>query len=227
MKHPLLSSKRFIITGGPTREWIDPVRYISNASSGKMGMALAEAATEVSSDVLFIHGPLSINAESLLCRKIPVETTVEMRDRVLESLVPGCILVMAAAPADYTPASKSDRKIKKTAHTLTIDLVRTPDILKSVRERILKSSDLQSAFVAGFAAETHDVEEYALGKLHSKGLDMICVNDLSQKGAGFNTDTNIITMLFRDGKRKEIPLMNKKDAAKIIISTIGEFVDLQ
>jgi len=226
MKQPLLSSTRFIITGGPTREWIDPVRFISNASSGKMGAALAEAASVISSDVAFIHGPLSINTDLLLCRKIPVETTVQMRDRVLECLVPGCVLIMAAAPADYAPASKSERKIKKSADTLTIEFVRTPDILKAVRDLKESSPELSSVFVAGFAAETHDAEKYALGKLGDKGLDMICVNDLSGKGAGFHVDTNIITILFSNGKRKEIPLMKKTEAATIIIKTIAEFIDL-
>ena len=207
MKKPHLSSVRFIITGGPTREWIDPVRFISNASSGKMGIALAAAAVDVSSDVLFIHGPLSVPTD-------------------LENIVPVSVLVMAAAPADYAPASRSDRKIKKDAEKLTIDFVKTPDILKSVRELKQSSPDLDSVFVAGFAAETHDAEKYALGKLQDKGLDMICMNDLSEKGAGFNVDTNIITMIFRNGKRKKIPLMKKTEAAQIIIKTITEFIDL-
>jgi len=151
---------------------------------------------------------------------------VQMRDRVLESIIPGCVLVMAAAPADYSPATRSEKKIKKNADSMSIEFIKTPDILKSVMEKKRSSPDLASIFVAGFAAETDDAEKYALGKLHDKGLDMICVNDLSSKGAGFNVDTNIITILFRDEKRKEIPLMKKTEAAQIIIKTISESIDL-
>lgn len=218
-KQPDLFS-RIIVTGGPTREWLDPVRYISNASSGKMGISLARKAADYSDDVIFIHGPLSAPYGHLHCTDISVESTVEMRDAVLSCFCDGALLVMAAAPADYMPAVKAERKIKKDQERLTIDLVKTPDILKAVREK--KINENISATVVGFAAETNDALAYGRGKLSAKGLDAICVNDLTQQGAGFGIDTNIITMLFADGSVKELPLMSKDEAASGIFKAIAE-----
>jgi phosphopantothenoylcysteine synthetase/decarboxylase len=224
MKKPLNLFSKIIITGGPTREWLDPVRYISNASSGKMGISLVKAASSFCGDVIFIHGPLSVFAENLKCTDISVESTLEMRDAVLDAICPGSLLIMAAAPADYMPVSKAPKKIKKDQDHLTIDLEKTPDILKAVREK--KISEHLSVTVVGFAAETNDAIAYGRGKLASKGLDAICVNDLTHEGAGFGVDTNVITMLFPDGSAKEIPLMSKDSAAGEILKAITDCIIL-
>jgi phosphopantothenoylcysteine decarboxylase / phosphopantothenate---cysteine ligase len=218
MKQPAVSLNRIIITGGPTREWIDPVRFISNASSGKMGIALAQSARAYCDDVIFIHGPLSVTTESVDCRKIAVETTLQMRDAVLSSLADKSILVMAAAPADYMPVSKAVKKIKKDSDSLKIECVKTPDILKAVNEK--RRAEKIEMYAAGFAAETDNAENYAKSKLVEKGLDVICMNDLSKNGAGFEGDTNIVTMFFADGSSFDIPLMQKSETAEKIFEEI-------
>jgi phosphopantothenoylcysteine decarboxylase/phosphopantothenate--cysteine ligase len=220
MKRRRLLFSRIIVTGGPTREWLDPVRYISNASSGKMGLSLVKRAAGYSDDVVFIHGPLSVSYGISGFEDVPVESTVEMRDAVLSGLCPGALLVMAAAPADYMPVRKEERKIKKGQERITIELVKTPDILKAVREK--KINENIPMTVVGFAAETNDAVAYGRGKLSDKGLDAICVNDLTRKGAGFGIDTNIITMLFPDGSARELPLMSKDDAAEEIFKAVIE-----
>jgi phosphopantothenoylcysteine decarboxylase/phosphopantothenate--cysteine ligase len=215
----LLAGRKIIVTGGPTREWIDPVRYLSNASSGKMGAALAEAAGELS-DTIFIHGPMDtdlINEKDLRC--VYSETTQAMLDSVIKEMVDGAVLVMAAAPADYAPAEPSPVKIKKADGDISLRLRKTPDILKNVAEGI-NAGRWKDVFMAGFAAETHDTERYALGKLAEKNLDMICMNDVSREGAGFAVDTNIITVFTRSGSRIDLGIMPKTEAASRIFEII-------
>jgi len=217
----LLEHKKIIVTGGPTREWIDPVRYISNASSGKMGIALADAAYAISEYTIFIHGPID---NSLLkgkeYRKIAVESTNEMLCAVIEELTGDTVLIMSAAPADYAPLKKSEHKIKKESEELQIDLKKNPDILKNVAKKRFENPDFKNIFVVGFAAETHNIEKYAVGKLKEKNLDMICLNDVGRSGAGFAGDTNIITLFTRDGRREDIPLLSKKECAIMILQRI-------
>jgi phosphopantothenoylcysteine decarboxylase/phosphopantothenate--cysteine ligase len=158
-------------------------------------------------------------------RCVAVDTTLQMHDAVVSELCDRTVLVMAAAPADWAPAMKENRKIKRDDEKITLELVRTVDILMSVAR--LRRTDLSSArlFVAGFAAETHDIEEYAAGKLERKMLDMICVNDVSGSSAGFGSDTNELVVLSKDGSRLKIPLMDKSAAADMIIKQIISRID--
>ena len=216
----LLRESRIIVTGGPTREWFDPIRYISNASSGKMGIALADEAYKKSADTVFIHGPINeFYVKDRPYRCVPVESTADLLAAVLAELEEPCVLIMAAAPADYTPAEKSNEKIKKSDGDLVIKMKRTPDILKNVAE-FRKSKGLVDIFVAGFAAETVNTEEYAVGKLKNKSLDMICLNDVSKEGAGFNTDTNIMTIFTADGEKIELSMQSKNLIAERILRQI-------
>jgi phosphopantothenate---cysteine ligase (CTP) len=228
-----LKDRKIIVTGGPTREWIDPVRYISNASSGKMGIALAEAAFHKSKKTLFIHGPIENN---LLANKkfksIQVETTADLLNAVVKELTSECILIMAAAPADFQPVEKSQTKIKKEDGTneLLLRLKKNPDILKTIAEKKSGDASLKGVFVTGFAAETDNTENNALKKLASKNLDMICLNDVSQKDAGFGTDTNRIIIYVKEQsgvKKTELPLLSKAEAAERILDLIEKELILQ
>ena len=226
MKPSAFSGIKIVVTGGPTREWIDPVRFISNPSSGKMGAALADAAHELGAETVFIHGPVEGSVyEGKPYRCVAVDTTREMHDAVIRELGDRTILVMAAAPADWAPAVKEDRKIKKTDGGMTLELVKTIDILKSIAS--FRETDLAGTrlFICGFAAETHDIENYAKGKLEQKKLDMICVNDVSRADAGFGVDTNELVVFSRGGSRAEIPHASKSDAARAILGLIAEKVD--
>jgi phosphopantothenoylcysteine decarboxylase/phosphopantothenate--cysteine ligase len=216
----LLKESKIIVTGGPTREWIDPVRYISNASSGKMGIALADAAMELGREVVFIHGPIDPSLiQGKKYRTISVDSTGDMLKAVLSEIGENSVLVMSAAPADYAPAQKVKEKIKKTDGEITLLMRKTPDILKNVATARIENK-IKNIFVAGFAAETTDTEKYARGKLAGKNLDMICLNDVSREGAGFGTDTNIMTLFFKDRSKIELPILTKKEAAKQIFSYI-------
>jgi len=226
----LLKNKKIIVTGGPTREWIDPVRYISNASSGKMGIAIADEAVKRGREAVFIHGPINTTLlENKTYRTVPVESTADLLEAVLKELTPDTVLIMAAAPADYAPVKKSETKIKKGAENddLTLKLKKNPDILKHVAGKKEKDQSLKNIFVAGFAAETNNIEEYALKKLKEKNLDMICLNDVSRTGAGFAADTNIIIIFTRNGERIELPLLLKDEAAAKILDKIEDVLKNQ
>ncbi len=215
-----LNDRKVIVTGGPTREWIDPVRFISNPSTGKMGAALADAASVLARETVFIHGPVSQDLTAgKPYRCVPVGTTRDMLSAVVAEMEDGAVLIMAAAPADYRPADPSKVKMKKTGEELALRLVRNPDILLSVSER-RASGALRDIFVVGFAAETTDTEAYAREKLARKNLDMICLNDVSAPGAGFAGDTNIITVFSRDGSRTDIPAQAKTAVAGRILELI-------
>lgn len=216
----LLKECRIIVTGGPTREWIDPVRYISNASSGKMGVALADEAETLSGETVFIHGPIDASLiKGKRYRCIAADSTEDMLRAVLSEICENSVLVMSAAPADYAPLEKVKEKIKKNDSTISITLKKTPDILKNVAA-IRLEKEIKNIFVAGFAAETNDTENYARKKLAEKNLDMICLNDVSQEGAGFGTETNIMTLFFKDSRRIELPILSKGEVAKQIFSHI-------
>lgn len=208
-----LEGKRVLVTAGPTREAIDPVRYITNRSSGKMGYAIAEAAAERGADVTLISGPVSLRTPDGV-KRVDIVSSDELCDSVIERF-PGCdILVMAAAPADFTPAEFSSEKIKKGGDNLTLNLRATRDILKTIAP--LKSNQK----VMGFAAETHNVENNAIEKLRRKKLDFIAANDVTAEGAGFGTDTNIITLYGADGSREHSGMVTKREAADWLLDRL-------
>ncbi len=218
-----LNDKKVIVTGGPTREWIDPVRYISNASSGKMGIAIADAFYNKCKEVVFVHGPI---ATSLVSHKqyrcIAVETTVDMLNAITQELSPNCIGIMAAAPADYRPMTKSPVKIKKTSETITIELQRNPDILKTIAQLKKDRSEYSTITLIGFAAETTDVIQYGKKKLIEKELAMICINDVSSAEIGFSSDYNEVTVMIADGQIIELHKMKKNEIAESILHIIEE-----
>jgi phosphopantothenoylcysteine decarboxylase / phosphopantothenate---cysteine ligase len=198
---------RFLITAGPTREPIDPVRYLSNRSSGKMGYAIAEAAVEAGHDVVLISGPANLDPPHG-AKLISVATSDEMFDSVHRS-VPDCdLLVMAAAVADYKPAQISNEKIKKRAADLSLELIQTRDVLAS-----LPRQDRHFAIV-GFAAETESVEANALKKLREKNCDVIVANDAR---VAMESDENEVTIFFRDGEKKKISRAPKKIIARELV----------
>ncbi|MCL2026709.1 MAG: phosphopantothenoylcysteine decarboxylase [Leptospirales bacterium] len=217
-----MKNRKLIVTGGPTREWLDPVRFISNPSTGKMGAALAEAGVLRCAETVFIHGAIDANLyKNKPYREVAVDTTQEMLSAVKSELVSGSLLIMAAAPADYTPVSVSPVKIKKEEGEMQLLLKKTPDILKNIAASI-KNGEFNNIFTVGFAVETNNPEEYAISKLKDKNLDMICLNDVSQSGAGFAVDTNIIVIYNNDGSKLQLPLLSKQDTAERIFDSIEE-----
>ncbi len=204
---------KFLITAGPTREPIDPVRYLSNRSSGKMGYALAEAALAAGHEVVLISGPVSLPAPKP-ARTISVVTSDQMHDAVHQHLA-GCdVLVMCAAVADYKPAQASPYKIKKGAAGLILELVPTRDILSSI------ASHDRNLLVVGFAAETNDLEENARKKLRAKNCDMVVGNDVSRAETGMESDENEVTVFFRNGEITKISRASKKNIAIELIKII-------
>lgn len=205
-----LRGKRVLVTAGPTREKIDPVRYISNHSTGKMGYAVAEHAVTLGADVLLITGPVSIQPPKG-AKVIPVESAEEMFQAVMEHYEEVDIVVKTAAVADYRPRVIHDEKVKKQPGEASIELERTKDILLELGQK--KTNQV----LVGFAAETQQVEEYAKKKLQQKNTDMIVANNVKTLGAGFGTETNIVTIYKRDGSSIELPIMSKKEVAKNIL----------
>jgi phosphopantothenoylcysteine decarboxylase / phosphopantothenate---cysteine ligase len=210
----VLRGKRIIVTAGPTREPVDPVRFISNRSSGKMGVAIAAAAWRRGADVTLIAGPVSV-AYPTGATVMKVETTEQMRAAVEQSIVDADALIMAAAPADFRPTTVADQKIKKATAPASIALEPTPDILKSTIAA--RSTNLVTI---GFALETNSAVENGRGKLVSKQLDLVVVNDATEPGAGFTVDTNRVTFVDRDGVAEEQPLMGKGDVADLILDRV-------
>ncbi|OES43663.1 bifunctional phosphopantothenoylcysteine decarboxylase/phosphopantothenate--cysteine ligase CoaBC [Domibacillus iocasae] len=206
----LLSGKQVIVTAGPTREAVDPVRFFTNKSTGKMGYAIAEAAYEFGADVTLISGPVNIAPPSgvTICH---VESAEEMFRAVMDVYDGADLVVKTAAVADYRPRFVHENKMKKQEGSMTIELERTRDILKTLGER------KTNQFLVGFAAETNDVEVYAKRKLESKNADMIVANNVKQEGAGFGGDTNIISIFHRDGTHRDFEKMTKKEAAVQIL----------
>ena len=205
---------KFLITAGPTREPIDPVRYLSNRSSGKMGYAMAEAALVAGHEVTLISGPVSLLALPL-AQTISVVTSDQMHDAVHQHLA-GCdVLVMCAAVADYKPAKASPSKIKKGAAGLILELVPTRDILSSI------ASPDRNLLVVGFAAETNDLEENARKKLRAKNCDMVVGNDVSRAETGMESDDNEVTIFFRNGEITKIPRDSKTNIATQLIKIIA------
>ena len=200
---------RFLITAGPTREPLDPVRYLSNRSSGKMGYAIAEATLEAGHEVVLISGPVGINRPRGAA-VIPISTSDEMFDAVHQQARNCDILVMCAAVADYKPAKVSKSKIKKRDDNLSFDLIPTRDILTSLPKN-------RKYIVVGFAAETENVETNALKKLREKNCDIVVANDVSRADSGMESDKNEVTILFRGGEIKKISRAPKQIVARELI----------
>jgi len=215
--HGELAGKHVVITAGPTREAIDPVRYISNHSSGKMGYALAEAAAQAGAQVTLISGPTGLQTPRGV-KIVEVSSALDMHAAAMES-APACdVFIASAAVADYRPESVPDQKIKKAGESMTLKLVRNPDIVADVAA--LRSG----AFVVGFAAETHNLIEYARGKLENKGLDMIVANDVSRSDIGFNSDRNEVTVL-TENLTEELAAGSKHQVARALISRIARLLE--
>jgi phosphopantothenoylcysteine decarboxylase/phosphopantothenate--cysteine ligase len=208
------SGRRVVVTAGATREPLDPVRFLSNRSSGKMGTAIASAAWRRGADVVLIAGPLAVPAP-VGPELVSVETTETMACAVRDALPQADVLVMAAAPADFRPAECTPTKIKKSEAPAALALASTPDILAETR-----ALRRDGAVVAGFALETNDAIEHGTAKMHAKGLDMIVVNNALEPGAGFSVDTNRVTLLFPDGTAEDIALMPKTELAEVILDRI-------
>ncbi|KHM93461.1 phosphopantothenoylcysteine decarboxylase, partial [Xanthomonas vesicatoria] len=209
-----LDGLRIVISAGPTFEDLDPVRYVGNRSSGKMGYALAAAAARQGAEVVLVSGPVH-QTTPVGVQRIDVRSAAQMRDAVLGAF-PADIYIGAAAVADYTPKRVVSQKIKKTGETLTLELVRTPDILSEVAAQ---TGALK--LVVGFAAETHDVEHYARGKLTAKRLDLIIANQVGIEGGGFESDNNAATAYWQGGERV-FPSSSKTQLADQLLALIAE-----
>lgn len=205
-----MKGKKVLVTAGPTREAIDPVRFISNHSTGKMGYAIARCAMERGAQVTLITGETSIPKPPFV-KMIPVISAADMFEAVKENMDEADFIIKSAAVADYTPAVVADEKIKKKDGDMSIPLTRTTDILKYVGQN-RKAGQV----ICGFAMETKDLIENATKKLNSKNVDMIVANNLKIAGAGFGTDTNVVTLIKKDGT-KELPMMTKDEVAKAIL----------
>jgi phosphopantothenoylcysteine decarboxylase/phosphopantothenate--cysteine ligase len=210
-----LAGLTVLVTAGPTREPIDAVRFISNPSTGKMGYAVAEAARDRGAKVILISGPTLIEPPAGVT-VIPVQSAHDMHRAVMDHVAASQVLIMAAAVSDFKPTISSDRKIKKHEASTVINLERTEDILSAAA----KTSGRR--LLVGFAAETDNVLDNALQKLKSKNLDMIVVNDVTKKGAGFCSDTNAVVIIDRAGVQTELQLMPKREIARRIIDKIAE-----
>ena len=207
-----LAGLRIAVTAGPTQEPLDPVRYLTNHSTGKMGYAVARAAAMRGADVTLIHGPTALPPVRFT-EDVPITTAQDMYDAVTSRFDAMDILVMAAAVADYRPATIADDKIKKKDGDLSIPVERTADILGTIGPRKTRQ------FLCGFSMETRDMLENSSAKLTRKNLDMVVANNLKVAGAGFGVDTNVVTFITPDGAR-ELPLMSKSDVADAILDEI-------
>ncbi len=211
-----LNGRKVVVTAGPTRESIDPVRVVTNRSSGKMGFRVAEAAWERGAEVILITGPVALpDPVGVTVRR--VESTKEMEEAVRSELPGADVLVMAAAPADFRPSSPSDGKRPRTDGALAIPMEPTGDVLDATRGLRKPGSTM-----VGFALETGDALAKGLAKLERKGLDLIVVNDALEPGAGFEKDTNRVALLGRDGTRQILPLQSKREVANAILDRVEQ-----
>lgn len=208
-----LSGKTVLVTAGPTREKIDPVRYITNHASGKMGYAIAEAARDRGAQVILVSGPTSLPQPAGV-RYVAVESVQEMFDAVMHDLPESDIVIKSAAVSDYRPKTVHEHKMKKGDGPFVLELDKAPDILKTIGERKTKQ------FVVGFAAETQDLAENAKSKLERKNLDMIVANNVLTEGAGMGSDTNIVTLIARSGEQVELSKMSKRAVADKLLDAI-------
>ena len=215
---------RIIVTAGPTREYLDPVRFLSNPSTGKMGFAIAAEAARRGHEVTLVAGPVALKTPEKVHR-VNVTSAREMLKAVREAMVGRAVVfISTAAVADWRPAKCAAKKLKKGEMSGVLRLVRNPDILKTIA-RLRRRAETSRPTVAGlrlvgFAAETNDVLKEAVRKCREKGLEFIVANDVTQKGCGFGTDTNRVTFVFPDGTQRKFPLMTKRMVAKRILEEI-------
>ena len=210
-----LKGKKILLTAGPTYEPIDPVRFIGNRSSGKMGVALADAAARHGAEVTLVLGPSKLSPQEKNVRVIKVETAREMHEAALLHFPQADAAILAAAVADYRPKTVATEKIKKKGDELQLDLVKNPDIAAD-----LGQTKKPGQLLIGFALETNDEEQHAQGKLERKNFDFIVLNSLRDSGAGFNHDTNKISILFRDNKKRDFELKSKHAVAEDILQAM-------
>ncbi|WP_028550352.1 bifunctional phosphopantothenoylcysteine decarboxylase/phosphopantothenate--cysteine ligase CoaBC [Paenibacillus sp. UNC451MF] len=211
----LLKGKKLLVTAGGTVERIDPVRYLTNDSSGKMGFAIAEAARNMGADVTLVVGKASAPIPEGI-RTIRIESAQDMLDAVVARMPEMDIVIKAAAVADYRPAEQAQQKIKKKDEEMTLKLVKNADILQTIGN--IKSHQ----FVVGFAAETERIDEHAIDKLKRKNCDLLVANDVTQEGAGFGTDTNVVRIYDHNGLVEALPVMSKLDVARSLLLYVAE-----
>ena len=214
-----LLGKKIMITAGPTVESIDPVRYLTNRSTGKMGYAIAKMAANRGADVTLVSGPTNIEPPSNIKKLIKVQSAKEMYDAIIDNFDENQVIIKSAAVADYKPKNYSDKKIKKSNDDLIIELDRNKDIAYELG-KIKKNKIL-----VGFAAETNDLIENAKGKISKKNLDFIVANDLTESGAGFGTDTNIVKIIDKDGNIAKYPQMKKDEVADVILDKVKSLLE--
>ena len=205
-----LAGRRIVVSAGGTREPIDPVRVIGNRSSGKMGYAIAEAARDRGADVVLVSAPTALNPPVGM-EVVQVETTIQMRDAIVNATAKADALIMAAAPADFRPVATAESKIKRKAEKITLELVENPDILGAVKSDLIR---------VGFAAESENVVENATEKLKRKNLDLIAANDITATDSGFDVDTNKVVLIDREGNVDDLPLMSKYEVASRILDKV-------
>lgn len=213
VRPPDLHGKRVLVTAGPTREKIDPVRYITNHASGKMGYAIAEAARDRGAEVVLVSGPTALKKPDGV-RFVAVESVQEMFDAVMEHLPKSDIVVKSAAVSDYRPKTVHAHKMKKGDGPLVLELDKAPDILKTIGER------KTTQFVVGFAAETQDLIKHAKSKVERKNLDMIVANNVLAEGAGMGSDTNVVTLLTRAGEQVDLEKLSKREVADKLFDAV-------
>jgi len=211
-----LSKKKIIVSAGPTAEDIDPVRFITNRSSGKMGYAIANAAARRGADVTLVCGPTSLDPSPLIKNVINIRSAQDMYDAVTSGAKDAYAVIMAAAVADYTPETTAAEKLHKSDSDMSIPLKRTKDILLDL------SKNKGDTILVGFSMETEDLIENAMSKLSKKSLDMICANSVKQQGAGFSVDTNVLTLITKEGMT-ELPIMSKRACADEILNRLIRF----
>lgn len=209
-----LFGKKIVASAGPTAEDIDPVRFITNRSSGKMGFAIAESAARRGALVTLVSGPTVLSASPLIEKVISVRSADEMHEAIISEAKDAYAVIMAAAVADYTPEVKASEKLHKGDHDMSIPLIRTKDILLDL------SKNKGDTILVGFSMETEDLIENAKRKLQKKALDMICANSVKQEGAGFSVDTNVLTLITKD-EMTELPIMSKKACADKILDRLS------
>ncbi|MBN2436205.1 MAG: phosphopantothenoylcysteine decarboxylase [Spirochaetes bacterium] len=210
----------YLVSAGPTREWIDPFRFISNPSSGKMGIAIADEVYKHSNRIKLLHGVIDnslLKDKAYECKSC--ETTNDLLRAMEKELSSDMIIFMAAAPSDFRPVSYSDQKIKKNSDRINITFEKNPDILMHIAQLKL-SGNYKNMITVGFAAETQNTENYALSKLKQKSLDFICLNDISKKGVGFAGETNEVTIYCKSGEKILIPMDTKVNVAKQIFHNV-------
>jgi phosphopantothenoylcysteine decarboxylase/phosphopantothenate--cysteine ligase len=210
-----LQGERILITAGPTQEPFDPIRFITNRSSGKMGYALANVAQKRGAEVILISGPTSL-ATPRKVKFIKVGTALEMREATLREFQGATVVIKAAAVADYHPAVKEERKLKKSDASIMVELEKNPDILEEL------GRNKGNRILIGFAAETERLIKNAQEKLKTKNLDLIVANDVSQEGSGFSSDSNQVKIIDQEGRIEDLPLLPKEEVAEWILNRLKQ-----